>query len=253
MKLRLISTVILILGLLAAPAFMGASTALAADDKYNGSYEALFEIFPDDICWTEESYNGNASFDNGVLKLDTGSSDGNSQLYTIYGSDLVSPDPNKLNKPWIIEANAKYVSGVASHVARRHMHISFTPFSDLNLTNSLMIGQDEIFLLSDDHPNVRGETYNTTNNPNFDTDGAFHTYRIEVSYDETAINDWRIHVYYDDGETAVLTGSLLNHSPWYSIPMKIAFGDGTGFASGTSYWNHVKISHYNGICGIFLP
>lgn len=238
MKHRFISTMLLILGLIAASVMVGANTVLAADDTYNLSYEALLEVHPDDICWPDGDMNGNASFVNGVLIINSGTSIGTLHSYGIEDPDiLVSP---AADDPWIIEINAKFGQGGSSHNARSHMQVVFSPYQDDDYMNALQIGEDEFFLLST--PLIKGATSTTR-----DTDGSYHTYTIKLFSDNT------IEVFYDDEATAALTGNLVDWSPYGSLPKRLYFGDNTGSSSGTSYWNYVKFSHYNGICGIFLP
>lgn len=100
-----------------------------------------------------------------------------------------------------------------------------------NLGNVLWIRGDEIFLWASQ--NVVGPTASV------DTDGNFHTYRIEVS------SSGVITVFYDGSQ--VLTGSTYSNNTW-GYSQEIWWGDGTGHASGVSQW---QFFHHNALAASF--
>ncbi len=120
-----------------------------------------------------------------------------------------------------IEARLRFVSGSSSLANFTAAGIFFTTAPDVG--NILWIGQDEIFLWS--AIGIRGQTASV------DTDGAFHTYRIEIETNGSV-------TVLQDGDP-VLTGSTFNAPNFVDAPA-IDWGDGTGSASGVSEWEFVR-------------
>src|SRR5207249_9119756 len=90
------------------------------------------------------------------------------------------------------------------------------------IITALGIGADDVFLLSGDLE--RGASANV------DTDGAMHTYRIQIL--GTLVN-----VYYDG--SLLLTGSTY-FNPNVAPTRAILWGEGSDLASGTSEWEFFR-------------
>jgi len=208
-----------------------------SDTLFNASYEAQFEVLPDDICWEYYS-NGSGSvidFQNGNLIINTTAE--NQYNYDFFYQESPVTTAPAANSPWIVEVKARFVNGSSSNNARTPMSVAVLPYSDWG--NILWIGNGEIFLMEDE--TTKGDTaiVNTT---------EFHVYTIQVDSDDN------VDVYVDDTgmtNTPALSGSLINVSGWPA--QRISFGDGTNQARGVSEWSYIRHNAYNGICGIFLP
>lgn len=121
--------------------------------------------------------------------------------------------------PFFMEARVRFASGSSATPSRAPISISFT--TTPNVGNALFIGHDEVFFNTGDG-NTKGPSASV------DTDGAFHTYRIDVS--ATGALSLRY-----DG-TLVLTGQTFTSAAFNGSTQRILWGEGSSFATGTSEW-----------------
>jgi hypothetical protein len=122
--------------------------------------------------------------------------------------------------PMVVEVRMKYVSGVLPNPKRTAAAIGVSVGNSYG--NVLWIRGDEIFLWAGQ--DVIGPTATV------DTDGSFHTYRIEVT------SAGAIAVFYDNSQ--VLAWTMYYDHRFYGP--SIWWGDGTGHAAGTSQWQLVR-------------
>jgi hypothetical protein len=150
----------------------------------------------------------------GVLTLST--SENQEGMYYTQGPPTID-----LSGATTIEAGVRFVSGTTG--ASPQISTGTGIFMhEGTISNILYIGQDVVFLLAS--PTTRG------NEALVDTDGAPHTYRIEIAANGS------ISVFYDGGATAILTGSMHPRT----TAEEIAWGDGTSDAFGTSEWTFFR-------------
>ena len=145
------------------------------------------------------------------------STDDDSELmfYSCSGTNLLIPTN------LVIEAELRYVSGTGNVPGRTATIIGFTVAPSLG--GLLFIEHDNIFL---------GHSYSDKGtNAAVDTDGSFHSYRVEV---DTSNPNGLIKVFYD--QALVLTDSLLTSGPNVNQVPEIYFGDGSSSAYGVSRW-----------------
>jgi hypothetical protein len=123
-----------------------------------------------------------------------------------------------------IEARLRFISGSSIVNYRAPVGIQFA--TEPNVVNFLWIEHDVIFL------NGPGDTRGPS--AAVDTDGDFHTYKIEVA--GTGLGS-PISVFYDNATTPILTGAL------FSLPTAftdIAWGDLSEATAGVSEWQHFQ-------------
>lgn len=123
-----------------------------------------------------------------------------------------------------IEAQVRFVSGNSATPSRAPIGIQYVTAS--GATNFLFIEADTIFL--NNPGDVRGPSVA------LDTDGAFHTYRIEVA--GTGVGS-PINVFYDNMSLPVLTGALISSAA--TTPF-IEWGDISEATGGVSEWQRFQ-------------
>ena len=192
-----------------------ASSASADTVTWNGSSGLLPTQITPPYTLVDNAV-ANPVLSGGILTLNTSSEPLTYMLYDQSGLQLAVPSN------LVIEANMRFVSGTSPGTTRAPAGIQFVPAP--GLLNFLWIQSDLIFL--NQTGDVRGPSAVV------DTDGAFHTYRIEVTGQSlgSAVN-----VFYDNGAIPVLTGALFATA---STTTFIDWGDltdspGTG---GISEW-----------------
>jgi hypothetical protein len=198
-------------------AFAGASHAL--ETHWNAASGQLPDVV--DPAWTlVDEGGGSPSFANGVLTFQTSGGHGARQFYAMQGAELDFSS----GAPFWIEAEMQYGSGSqTSGWWRAPAHIG------IRLSNgyqaSLGIRRDSIFILQGD--NAAGDTAVV------DTDGAFHTYRMEVWGTQ---NRARVDVYQD----GVL---VLSDDALYTLGVSgssVSWGEASQLATGTTHWKGVR-------------
>lgn len=124
--------------------------------------------------------------------------------------------------PFFIEARLRFVSGSSSLASRAPISIAFTTAPNIGTT--LFIGLDRVFF----------NTGDATAGPSavVDTNGAFHTYRID--YDGAGA----LSLAYD-GNT-VLAGATFTSASFNGPQERIAWGEGSILAFGTSEWQYFQ-------------
>jgi hypothetical protein len=125
----------------------------------------------------------------------------------------------------VIEAQVRFVSQATARADRTPACIGFV--LQPGVGNGLWIGPDQIFLLK--APDATGGT-----NAVVDTDGGFHTYRIEV---EGLAAGSAVKVYYDG--TLTLVGTTYDSVYYNGTEPRVFWGDGTIHASGVAEWRYV--------------
>jgi hypothetical protein len=105
------------------------------------------------------------------------------------------------------------------------MAIFFTTGSGVG--NILYFGLDDLWLANGFL--VRGPSASV------DTDGAFHTYRIEVN---GVASGSPIKVFYDNGALPLFTGALVTDATLNGSSQRIGFGDATAGDSGMTQWEY---------------
>jgi hypothetical protein len=138
---------------------------------------------------------------------------------------LQSGDMLAMPSRLVIEARMRFVSQSTTRPDRTPACIGFATLSGIG--NSLWIGPDQIFLLK--APDATGGT-----NAVVDTDGGFHTYRIEV---EGLLPGSAVKVYYDG--TLTLVGTTYDSITYNGSDARVFWGDGTSYASGVAEWRYV--------------
>ena len=205
--------------LLTALAVLVALSSVAAQD-YNSIWEASSGLYPDQVCpaYTTQNVPTPPALVGDTLVIETSEP----ALFSSYFQ--VAPDIS-LPAVTVIEARMRFNWGTDSVNTREPASIYFATPAETG--NALWIGRDHIFLLAD-NTTVGDEAF-------VDTDGAFHTYRIELDASGS------VQVYYDG--SPVLDGSIYYHSPSFG-ECKIGFGDGTSYEAGSSSWLYFKHNAY---------
>jgi hypothetical protein len=183
---------------------------------FNSDWNGSTHLMPNQVCPPSALYQNTSPlmpyFDGDSLVINTPAQD-KYMYYGQSGSALSIPDT------LAVEFQMRFVSGGTNDPTRVPAH------AYINLANStwniLMIGNDEIFLWS--ASGVKGPSAYV------DTDGAFHTYRIEV------IGYHNIRVFYDNN--LALIGVTI---PSVSAIPDIRFGKSAGFCWGVSKWLSFK-------------
>ena len=123
----------------------------------------------------------------------------------------------------VIEVVMRFVSGASQANSRGAAGIQLTV---PGATTALWFETDTIFLAG---PGLsRGPSVG------LDTDGAFHTYRLEISGDMVGSP---VNVFYDDGAVPVLTTTLVASG---ATEAELTWGDLTGIAGGASQWKRFQ-------------
>jgi hypothetical protein len=145
----------------------------------------------------------------GVLSLSTDVESEN-VYYTQSGAEI------SINDPVVVEFRARVTASSASVPSKAAVSVALTVSSDFG--NSLQIGVDEIFVLIGN--NMKGPSAVV------DTNGAFHTYRIEA---DLAGN---FDVYYDDVLT--LSGDSFTSAATNGPTPRVLWGLVSSFSTGTA-------------------
>jgi hypothetical protein len=213
----------LIVSLLTATV-LGTAAVPATAQPTGSVWEASSGLTPDQICpaWTlsEDAPGADPTLAGGVLTLST-AANGEDMLYIQW---IASPAPN----PIVIEARLQLISGSSSASNRGPAAIVVTTAP--NTGTLFFLGIDDIFLTADG--DVRGPSASV------DTDGAPHTYRIEI----TAAG--AITVAYDGVPT--LTGNTYVNAGNFGADPRIIWGEGSGNAFGTHVWTSFR--HNAAVC-----
>lgn len=199
-------------------AVAGAGGAGGAGCCSTSAYQSSSQLLPTAVCSGWELVN-NANTEvpqllGGYLRLST-STVAENQYYRVVSDALTVPA--KL----VIEARMQLISGSASTVYRAPANFSFI----LNkLTNSLMIGNGEIFILSAENTKGAAAAVATTD--------GFHVYRMEV---DTALGN--VEVFYDG--VSKLTGKAFAGAAASLNSFYFYFGDGSIYGTSVSDWAYV--------------
>ncbi len=126
----------------------------------------------------------------------------------------------------VLEAELRFGTGSSLKIGRSAAAIGFT--SAPGMGGLVGFGPDEVYFSYG--PDERGETVAV------DTDGTYHRYRIEV--DDSQTPGAPIRLYQDD--VLILTDALRSGGPNHGQEPVIWFGEGTEWASGTSFWRTFK-------------
>jgi hypothetical protein len=202
--------ILIALGVLLGPA--GAQTPTES------VWEASSGLLPTQVCpaWTltDTSASDPVLAPSGLTISDATDED----LFYVQTDALdVVPVPD----PIVVEARMRFISGTSSGNDRAPANVVVTTAA--NTGTLLGIGPDEIFLTG--VGDVRSQTANV------DTDGAPHTYRIEV----TAAG--AVTVFYDG--TATLAGTISMSADAFGPVRRIIWGEGSHIASGAHVWESV--------------
>ncbi len=181
-------------------------------------WEASSGLYPDQISPPYTLYNtGPASNTLGSGYLTMSTYTNFTYNYYVQYSPIVDTSGS-----FYVEAGVREISGSTSSDAREPIGIFITTAPGVG--NALWIGDGRVFLLSS--VNTRGPTAYV---PTSDT---FHTYEIDVA----ASGGLTV---YDDG-TQILTGNTFYSVSANGDQERIAWGDGTESAYGTSEWTFVR-------------
>lgn len=181
----------------------------------NSIWEASGGLLPDEACpqWVlQDESISDPTLAAGALTLSTETGNSELMFYTQADADIL------VSFPIVIEFRMRYVSGSSASPAREGAIVGFDYQAFTG--NNFNVAADEIFLLAND----------TTRGPAavVDTDGDFHTYRIEVGSDGTT------QVFYDGSLT--LTGTSFVDTGNRAAFPRIFWGDGTRAAGATTEW-----------------
>ena len=200
--------------------------ATAQTPGFNATYEASSGLLPDEVCppWTlfDTASPEDPSLSGGKLVIST-NQNRESMGFLQSASDIAIP-PNL-----VIEERVKLVSGSSSALTRAPIAIGTTTSPAEGIV--LWIAQDEMFINLAD--GVKGPTATV------DTDGGFHTYRIEIT-------GASVEVFYDGVLT--LTGSTFTSAPTFGAVERIVWGEASGAALGTSEWEFVRHNASTVLC-----
>ena len=186
-------------------------------DTFAATYESLWEGLPSDSCAGMHLALMNASTPtppvlvNRLLRFQTSLCTDNAY----YTSNEATDDiyiPDSL----VMEAQCRLVSGTSCTPVRAPAAIDFT--TEANRGNTLLIGENEIFLLSSN--TARGQTASVK------TTDRLHDYLITVYGDSVWVNY--------DGERK-LSGTLVNDAVW-GTQRQIVWGEVSGAGYGISDW-----------------
>lgn len=185
-------------------------------------WDAGLDLLPNQLSpvwqWRAPTSGEQATMDSGVLTIRSASNVSDYVTFAQTGGDLAVP-----TNLWI-EARTRWVSGTDNVPSRSHVCVMFT--TTPNVGNSLYIAQDRIFVMTG--------LWTEGDSASVDTDGAVHTYRIEV--EGTAAGS-PFRVYYDG--TLTLSGMLFSDSTAHGVTPRVYWGDGTKHEGGVSEWEYV--------------
>lgn len=125
---------------------------------------------------------------------------------------------------FFIEARMRFVSGSTSSPSRAPFSISFTTAPGVG--NALFIDRDSVFF------NIASNTAGPK--VAVDTDGAFHTYRIDYS------GAGGLTLRYDGNPVPILVGSTFSSLDFNGSQERIAWGPGSILSFGTSEWQYFQ-------------
>jgi PEP-CTERM motif-containing protein len=197
-------------------------SAMASQEALAGfvsDYQASSGLFPNQISppytLIDTADPEAPALSGGVLTLGT-SSNSESMFYT-----QLEPIVDT-SGAFFIEARVRFVSGSSSSTARAPITISFTTAP--NVGNALFIGLDRVFF----------NTAEATAGPSalVDTNGAFHTYRIDYS------GAGALTLAYDG--VPVLAGTTFTSASFNGAQERIAWGELSILAFGTSEWQFFR-------------
>jgi hypothetical protein len=195
------------------------SAATAAAQPIEAVWDGASGLTPDQVCpaWTltDTAPGADPVLDAGVLTLSTAAV-AEDMFYV--QTALTTPAPD----PIVIEARLRFTSGSSNLNNRGPAAIAVTTAA--NTGTLFFVGADDIFLTADG--DVRGPSASV------DTDGAFHTYRIEI----TAAGV--VTVAYDG--TPTLTGATYTSAPAFGAVPRILWGEGSIVAFGTHAWESFR-------------
>lgn len=205
-------------------ATMVATATIARAQPVESVWDAASGLTPDQVCpaWTlvDTAAASDPVLGGGVLVLSTASNA--EDMFYRQAISLPAPDPI------VIEARVQLSAGSSSSGARGPIAVGVTTSS--NTGAFLFLGTDEMFLAA--AGGVRGASATV------DTDGALHTYRIEI----TAAG--AVTVAYDG--TPTLSGSTFTDASTFGPDPMILWGDGSSSASGTEAWSSFR--HDAAVC-----
>lgn len=193
------------------------------------TYDAGTGTFPEVPCWKSlDSANPEQPMlQSGALVL--GTSDPAENMTYLWQAPLSFPST------FIFEARMRFVSGASSTSVRAPAVLGITT-SPL-VGNALFIAQDEIFALASN--TVKGASAAV------DTDGAFHTYRIEVT---GTVAGSSFAVFYDAETTPRIQSALFADPDFNGQVPRLYFGEGSVLAFGTAEWQEVSHNASAGAC-----
>jgi hypothetical protein len=205
--------------------FAAAPSRVAAQPT-EAIWEAASGLTPDQVCpaWTlvDTAPGADPVLSGGVLTLATAAV---AEDMFYLQTDLTAPLPD----PIVVEGRLRFVSGSSNLDSRGPAAIAITTAE--NTGTLFFVGADTIFLTADG--DVRGPSASV------DTDGAAHTYRIEV----TAAGV--VTVSYDG--TPTLTGATYTNAAAFGSVPRILWGEGSIVALGTQAWESFR--HNAATCG----
>jgi hypothetical protein len=190
--------------------------APAAAAGFESQWNASWGLAPDELWHEPWTLGDEANPEEPILGsqfLTLGTSQDTENMFYIQSDPTVDTSGS-----FFIEAAVRFVSGSQSTPSRAPIAINFTTAPEVG--NALYIRGDEVFFNSS----------NNTKGPSafVDTDGAFHTYRIDVS----ATGD--LSLLYDG--SSILTGHTFTSAAHNDLVERISWGERSNFATGTSEW-----------------
>jgi hypothetical protein len=195
------------------------AAAQSAPAAFSSVYEASGGVDPALVCppWrlVDSADPEDPALAGGKLVIGT-SADGENMFYIQTAPDV------EIQYPLVIEARLKRVSGAASTELMAPIVIGFTVGPSVG--NFLSVGLDEVFLQAGESTRGVGAAV--------DTDGDFHTYRIEVAAGGA------IDVFQDGA--LQLTGSTYPSGSDHGAAARVYWGEVSISAFGTSEWEMVR-------------
>ncbi len=138
-----------------------------------------------------------------------------------------------ISSPVRIEFSAKFDSRNTNLNWNSSMSAFFTTgvSGGNGVGNILYLGQDDVWI-SNPTFGQRGPSAQV------DTDGAFHVYDILITSPTAAGVAGQLQVFYDNGPSPIITGTLSQDFNLTGTVRRFGFGDATGGDSGTSEWQY---------------
>jgi hypothetical protein len=196
---------------------------LAGASAATNRWDAASGLYPGQMLYRWPLYRSGSPplpvLSGGVLTFFSTNAYSDNEFYIQSGDMLAMP--GRL----VIEAQVRYVSQNTTRPDRTPACIGFATLPGVG--NSLWIGPDQILLLK--APDATGGT-----NTVVDTDGDFHTYRIEV---EGLAAGSAVKVYYDG--TLALVGTTYTSITYNGSEARVFWGEGTSHANGVAEWRYV--------------